>query len=312
MKTLSIEEADIKNKIWVWISLARLPFHTVGILPFILGTLLAWKIEHAFDKMIFSLGVLAVILIMLSTYHAGEYFDYKEDTISKRIYKSRFAGGTGVIPSGIIPRHPLFWTSLVTIIIAGLLGIILQFFFKTGSYTIPLGAIGLFSGFFYSTRPVRFVERGIGELLIGLCYGWLPIAVAFYIQTGCIASIIHWMALPVGSTIFNVMLLNEFPDYIADKTVGKKNMLVRLGMRQGVVIYSAASILAWVTMLLSIKAGVPVKVLFFYLPVMALSAAIIIEVIKKEYENSDRLEVLCGLNIVVNLGTTLAYLLAYI
>lgn len=195
-----MKETNIKDRMWGWVILSRPPFQTVGVLPFVLGTLLAWKIEHAFDGTIFILGISAVILIMLSTY-TGEYSDYKEDAISKKIYKSRFAGGTGIIPSGIIPRQPLIWVGLITIIIAGLIGIILQFFLKTGPYTIPLGAIGLFSGFFYSTRSIRFVERGIGELLIGLRYGWLPIAVAFYIQAGHIVPIIHWMGLPVGFTI---------------------------------------------------------------------------------------------------------------
>ncbi len=307
-----MKETNIKERMWGWFVLSRPPFQTVGILPFVLGTLLAWKIEHAFDGTIFLLGISAVILIMLSTYYTGEYSDYKEDAISKKIYKSRFAGGTGVIPSGIIPRQPLIWVALLTIITAGLIGIILQFFFKTGPYTIPLGAIGLFSGFFYSTRPIRFVERGVGELLIGLCYGWLPIAVAFYIQAGHIAPIIHWMGLPVGFTIFNVILLNEFHDYIADKTVGKKNMLVRLGIKRGAAIYALASIFAWITMFLSIKAGVPIKVLYLYIPVMTLSAVITIMTLRKGYGNRDTLEVLCGLNIVINLGTTLSYVLAFV
>ncbi len=125
-------------------------------------------------------------------------------------------------------------------------GLVLQFGLKTGPYTMLLGAAGLFPGFFYSTRPIRLVSSGLGELAIGFCYGWLPVAAAFYIQTGHINSIIHWIALPIGMTIFNVILLNEFPDYPADKKVGKKNMLVRLGIKRGVALYSAVSILAFI------------------------------------------------------------------
>ena len=85
-----------------WVTLSRPPFHTVGLLPFFLGTLLAWRLENVFRFDIFVLGSFAVILIMLSTYHAGEYFDIREDTISKSIYPSRFAGGSGVMPTGRI------------------------------------------------------------------------------------------------------------------------------------------------------------------------------------------------------------------
>lgn len=45
---------------------------------------------------------------------------------------------------------------------------------------IPLGIIGILSGFFYSKMPVRWVTRGVGEVLIELCYGWLPITVSYY------------------------------------------------------------------------------------------------------------------------------------
>jgi len=61
------------------------------------------------------------------------------------------------------------------------IGLILQFYYKTGPWTIPLGVIGMITGFFYSTPPPRWVKRGIGELLIGFCYGWLPVAAAFYL-----------------------------------------------------------------------------------------------------------------------------------
>lgn len=99
---------SIKEMLEGWFGLSRPPFHTVGVLPFILGTFLAYKFSGTISLTIFSLGVLAVILIMLSTYHAGEYFDYQEDEISQRSYKSNFAGGSGVIPSGKLPRSVPF------------------------------------------------------------------------------------------------------------------------------------------------------------------------------------------------------------
>jgi len=302
---------DIKFKIQAWFDLSRLSFHSVGILPFFLGTFLAWKIAGFFDATVFILGNIAIILIMLSTYHAGEYADHEEDKISKRLFNSRFSGGSGVIPAGALSRQVPFWTSLITFSMAAVIGIMLQYYFKTGSYTLILGCLGAFPGFFYSTKPVRLVEKGIGEMFIGFCFGWLPIASAFYIQTGFIHPMIHWMGLPVGLSIINVILLNEFPDYTADSSVGKRNMLVRLGKKAGGLAYMLFSILAWTFMFLSIGAGVPAKALYVYLPILGLSAFLVWMVLIKKYENPKTLEVLCGLNIAVNLGTTAAYLFAY-
>lgn len=306
-----MDDRGIKVKIQAWFGLSRPPFHTVGVLPFILGGFLAWKINGIFDTTIFVLGMLAVILIMLSTYHAGEYFDHEEDKISKQLFNSRFAGGSGVIPSGIVSRQVPLWTSLITFLIAAFIGIILQFILGTGPYTLILGCLGAFPGFFYSTRPVRLVETGFGEMFIGFCYGWLPVASAYYIQTGYIHPIIHWMSIPIGMTIINVILLNEFPDYTADSSVGKKNLLVRFGIEKGVAMYVLISAFAWVAMFLSFMAGVPIKALHVYIPVLLLSAIIMMMMLKKKYKDPKILEALCGLNIVVNLGTTITYIYAF-
>ena len=300
------------EKLRGWIGLSRPPFHTVGILPFILGTILAYKINSTFSIEIFILGVLGVILIMLSTYHSGEYFDYREDEISQRSYKSKFAGGSGVIQTGAMPRSVALWTSIISLLLAGIIGIILQFVLKTGPYTLLLGFLGAFPGFFYSTRPIRLVQRGLGEIFIGFCYGWLPVASAYYIQTGMIHPIIHWMAIPIGLTIFNVIFLNEFPDYAADKATGKKNLLNRLGKENGKVLYVTFSLLASVTMLASPFCEIPFKVVYFYLPILIISLFIVVMILRGKHEDQKMLEILCGLNIAVNLGTSLAYILAYI
>ncbi|MDQ1278081.1 MAG: hypothetical protein QG555_1123 [Thermodesulfobacteriota bacterium] len=294
-----------------WIILSRPPFHTVGIFPFLLGTLLAWRTDQIFHIDIFLLGLLAVILIMLSTYQSGEYYDFQEDKISKSIFPSRFAGGSGVMPAGGVSGKIPLWTSVISFLIAGVIGLVLQFNYHTGSYTLLLGCLGALPGFFYSTRPVRLVETGAGELLIGFCYGWLPVAAAFYIQTAYLHHLIHWLALPIGLSIFNVILINEFPDYEADRQVGKKNLLVRLGRSWAKGIYIAFAVLSCLGMFLSIRAGVPGKALYLYLPVMLLSLCLMGMVFTNKDRNRKTLEGMCGLTIAVNLGTTGSYLLAY-
>lgn len=307
-----MENSTLIQKTAGWLKLSRPAFHLVGVLPFILGTILAWRMEGVFHAAACILGVLAVISVMLSTYYAGEHSDYREDAISKNIFKSRFAGGTGVIQEGSVSMREAQCASVIALISAAGIGIILQFGLNTGSYTIPLGILGITSGFFYSTRPVRLVARGIGEVLIGFCYGWLPIATAFYIQTGHLHQLIHWMSLPVGLTVFNVILLNEFHDYPADQATGKRNILVRLGIERGIMLYAAASVIAWGAMSRAIYAGVPPRALYLYIPVMVLSALVTGGLIMRKDKNSTALERLCGLNIVVNLGTTASLVFAFV
>jgi 1,4-dihydroxy-2-naphthoate octaprenyltransferase len=309
---MPVRETDIGTKFAGWLGLLHPPFHTVGIFPFILGTVLAWRLDSSFNITTLMLGTLGVVLVMLATYHAEEYFSYEEDKRSKRLFRHRLAGGAGAILDEMRPRSLALLISLITISLAVIIGLILQFGLQTGPLTLLLGCLGALPGFFYSTRLIRLFEKGFGELFIGFCYGWLPLAAAFYIQRGYIAPCIHWMALPIGLSIFNVILLNEFSDYPADVAVGKTNLLVRLGKAKGMSIYVLLSILSWFCMYFSVGAGIPRKALYLYLPVMALSAGISLLMARGKYEDHVLLELLCGLNIAVNLGTTVAYILAFL
>lgn len=303
---------SLRDRVRAWLALSRPPFHLVGILPFLLGTWLAWRLEQVFRWPVFVLGVLGVVAIMLATYFAGEYWDYEEDSISGSMGASRFAGGSQVTQRGLVSRSAVLRASFISLALAGAIGITLQFVFRTGVWTIPLGIAGILGGFFYSTRPLRWVSSGWGELWIAGCYGWLPVAIGFYLPAGTVQPLVHWMTIPIGLTIFNVILLNEFLDYAADLAAGKRNLTVRLGRERAVIVYDVVAIASWAVVFLSVISGVPLKVWWFYLPVMALSLALVVLVTGGRWRDRRTLGRLCGANIVVNLGTTAAFMLAFL
>jgi 1,4-dihydroxy-2-naphthoate octaprenyltransferase len=305
------EERKQMVKLRAWLALSRPPFHSVGILPFILGGIIAWREKQLFRWDVFALGTLGVVLVMLTTYYAGEYWDYTEDTLASRLGDSRFSGGSKVLQQGLLPRQAALWASLTSFTLAIMIGAILQFAYNTGALTLPLGILGLFTGFFYSAKPVRWVSRGIGEIWIGFCYGWLPIAVSYYLQTGTITPITFWPALPIGFTIFNVVLLNEFPDYPADAQAKKNNLVVRLGQRNASILYCLVNVASMIAVPISLFAGIPASVLWFYAPVLMLSLVLVSLMMKERWKNRATLEKLCAANLLVNLGTTTAYILVF-
>ncbi|MBA4421769.1 MAG: hypothetical protein C0390_01560 [Syntrophus sp. (in: bacteria)] len=299
-------------KIVKWLRISFPPIHNVAILPFILGTFLAWRLDRTFTLPVFALGSLGAALVIVSACHIGEYFNYAKGENAGCRFGNRFIRGVSMIRMESLSRTVVLWTGVITIILAAIIGLILQFGLKTGPLTLILGCVGALMGFLYSARSIRPVEKGFGELIISACYGWLPAASAFYIQRGYIAPVIHWMALPIGLSIFNVILLNEFHDFSADAAVGKQNILVHLGKDKGMVLYVLVSILSWFCMVFSLRTGIPEKALYLYLPVIALSASICFLMARRKYENPFVRELLCGLNIAVNLGTTVAYMLAFL
>jgi 1,4-dihydroxy-2-naphthoate octaprenyltransferase len=300
------------QKIKGLITLARPPFHTVGVLPFALGAVMAYRETGVFHWALWGWGTLAVVLIMLSTYLAGEYFDYEGDRISRRVNPNRFAGGSGVLPTGIVDRRVPLIGSIIALALAVGVGLVIWLGYRTGPWTIPLGLIGIIGGFFYSVPPIRWAATGTGEIWIAFCYGWLPVAVAYYLPVGQFDPLVHWVSIPIAATIFTVILLNEYPDYEADRATGKRNLPVRLGLERSARLFASAHVLGWLGMIGSIMAGVPVRTLLFYAPIFLLSAGLAVAVLRGVYRHPRRLEAACGLNIAVNLGTTLAYILGFL
>jgi len=295
-----------------WLAMARLPFHSVGVLPFILGGVLAWRRLGSFRWDVAAWGTAGVVLIMLATYLAGEYWDYEEDLIASRQGHSAFSGGSGMVQQGRVSRSAPLWGSLAGVLLALAVALLLQFGCRTGPWTLPFALLGLLGGFFYSARPVRWVSTGVGELWIAVNYGWLPVAVGYYLQAGHLAPVVHWLAVPIGLTIFNVILLNEFPDYAADRQAGKANLTVRLGPARAARLYALAAGGSWAAFFLSLAHGVPTPALWLYLPVLALSLAVAALVLAGRWRRWAALQRLCGANLLVNLGTTAVYILAFV
>ena len=298
---------DTAGLIRGWLVMARFPFHTVGVMPFLLGAVLAWKTTGTFNLPVFVLSILAAVLIMLMTYTSGEYYDLEGDRLSAKLERNQFTGGSQAVAQGVVPPSHALIASYLSAGAAVAIGLILRFYYDTGPWTIPLGAIGLFSGFFYSTKPIRIVERGIGEIVIGFCYGWLPVAAAYYLQTSRFDPLVHWMSIPIALTIFNVIFINEFPDYPADVMTGKKTLAVRLGKQKSAWLYALAQVGAVAAFPLAIPAGAP-EITWGFFPVIALCGLYPAwGMARGEYQDRQKLERMCAVTIITNLLIPAAY-----
>lgn len=302
----------MSDKLKNWFLLSRLPFLSVGIFPFILGSFFAYRISGLFYFYIFNLSFIAIIMILLATYWNGEVCDIKEDTFVAKNKKSHFSGGSQVLVKNKIPVVKVNIAIGVIISLSIILGLILQFFFKTGKLTILLGVTGILSGFFYSKPPFRWIDKGIGEILIAYCYGWLALTIGFYLQTGYLRWDLFFISLPIATSIFNVILINEFPDYAADSKAGKRNILVRIGKSQGSKLYFLVSIFNIVFFVLSVFIIHISKAFLFYLPFGIISIFTGFFMLKRYYLDPKSLQTMCALTIFVNLGTSLSYILALI
>jgi 1,4-dihydroxy-2-naphthoate polyprenyltransferase len=288
-----------------WWKLSRVPFLSVGVLPLILGFVLAWRWGYKGPLGLYVLSTMAVIFIMWMTYYVGEWNDLEGDRINQNF--NQFSGGSRVLVKEVLPA----WFSLLLgygcLAGAILIGFYIYLQYQTDLRTLLLGGLGIFFGFFYSSKPFRWSYQGFGEIIIGFCYSWLPIATGFFLFTGFFSPQIFLLSIPVGLSIFNVILINEFPDEEADRAIGKKNLVVRFGKERMGDLYIGLSLLtgfAFIKMMwgfgqtsfwLLVLSGVPPLLILWNL----------IQVWRGNYHDTKKLERLCQNTLYVNLSMTL-------
>jgi 1,4-dihydroxy-2-naphthoate octaprenyltransferase len=288
-----------------WWRLSRVPFLSVGVLPLILGFVLAWRWGYKGPLGLYVLSTLTVILIVWMAYYLGEWNDLEGDRLNRSF--NRYSGGSRVLAEGLLPP----WTSLLfgyaCLIIAILTGLYIYLRYRTGFWTLLLGGIGIFSGFFYSGKPFRWSYRGVGEILIGFCYGWLTIGTGFYLFSGFFSHQILFLSIPVGLSVFNVILINEFPDEEADRAVGKRNLVVRFGKERMGDLYIGLSILTGLSFVRLMRLFDPTPTWLFLLSGIPLLLILwnLIMVWRGDYPGSKRLESICRNTLLVNLSITM-------
>ena len=294
-----------KRYLVAWWRLSRIPFLSVGVLPLILGFISAWRRGYKGPLELYLIATAAVVLIMWMTYYLGEWNDLEGDRINRDF--NRFSGGSRILVEGVIPARVSFLLGYGCFAGAILLVFYIYLQYLRDPRSLLLGGVGIFFGFFYSNRPIRWSYHGLGEILIGFCYGWLPIAAGFFLLTGFFSGQVFLLSIPVGLSIFNVILINEFPDEEADRSVGKKNLVVRFGKERMGDLYVGLSILAGFSFAkmiwgvgqtpcwLLILSGVPLLLILWDL----------ILVWKGNYRDGKKLELLCRNTLVVNLSMTM-------
>jgi 1,4-dihydroxy-2-naphthoate polyprenyltransferase len=288
-----------------WWRLSRVPFLLVGILPLILGFALAWRWGHRGPLGLYLLSSLTVTLTMWMAYYLGERNDLEGDRLNLGF--NRFSGGSRVLVERALPLwFPLLLGyGCLAGAILGCIHIYLQY--RTGPWTLLLGGIGIFSGFFYSSKPLRCSYRGIGEILIGFSYGWLPVATGFYLFAGFIHQEVFLLSIPISLSVFNVILINEFPDEESDRAVGKKNLVVRFGRERMGDLYLGVSILAglsFIKVMMSVG-GVPFWVFILSAFPLLLILWDLAQVWQEGYRDTKRLQLLCRNTLLVNLSVVM-------
>jgi 1,4-dihydroxy-2-naphthoate octaprenyltransferase len=202
----------------------RLPFIILAPACVLVGLGSAYLQTGQIDWFNFLLALVAGVLAHISVNAFNEYFDYKSE-VDARTRRTPFSGG-----SGTLQAHPelakstlvLSWSTLA---IVGLIG--LYFCSVWGWWALPVGLLGLILLYGYTAWMVY--QPLLCLIAPGLGFGPLLVLSTHFALTGTFTLQAFIASLVPFFLVSNLLLLNQFPDVEADRSVGRRHFPILLG-----------------------------------------------------------------------------------
>ncbi|OGO22681.1 MAG: ubiquinone biosynthesis protein UbiA [Chloroflexi bacterium RBG_16_51_16] len=285
------------QKLKILIGTMRLPFVILAPACALVGLGTAtWTIGQI-NWFYFSLALIGAIASHISVNVFNEYFDFRTG-LDARTQRTPFSGGSGTLQAHpeIAPQAlALAWSAFG---VAALVGI--TFTVVWGWGTLPIWITGLFLLYSYTIWIVKFPLLCL--IVPGLGFGPLMVLSTHFALTGKYSVQAFVASLVPFFLVSNLLLLNQFPDVEADRSIGRSHYPIVMGRRVSGFIYIAFLIAAYLVISLG--------VLFGYLPRFALLAlltlVLAIQIIRNVLKNSEDIPALIpamGQNVLINLAT---------
>ncbi|MGY5149350.1 MAG: UbiA family prenyltransferase [Candidatus Nitrosopumilus sp. bin_68KS] len=232
----------------VWFRVIRVRFLLASVIAVSVGLALNWSQNSSIDLLDMLLTFAGVMALHASVDLLNDFWDFKRgiDTKTKR---TKMSGGTGVLPEGLLKPSSVYRAGIAFLIIGSLIGG--YFVFTDGILIAIILGFAILSIYFYSTK---IVDSGLGEFFVAV-KGSMIVIGTFFIQSGQINIESILGGIVVGSLSALVLFIASFPDHDADKSKGRKTLVIAVGKKK-------ASCLFWTFPIISygvIIAGVSVN-----------------------------------------------------
>ena len=223
-----------------WCLSLRLKPLVVGIGPVFLGWALAKWAEplSPFNWLLNIAIVFCVILIQTATHFFNDALDFLKGADS-----SFRQGPKRAVQKGLIQPSQLIKAGFFFLVVAGLIGLYLV---QLGGWPIFwVGFLSLFLAYFYTGGPWPLAYTGLADLFVLLFFGFLPVQLVFYLNTGYFSVGAGVAGLQCGLLALSLLVLNNLRDGEGDKRAGKKTLVVRFGRAFGMWEWGVAHSLSY-------------------------------------------------------------------
>lgn len=199
----------------------------------LLGLATAVAGEVPVDGLAGLLTLLGALAAHVSVNALNEYEDFRSG-LDFHTQRTPFSGGSGTLVAspGLAGQARLLALSSLALTAAFGLALML----RAGWGLLPLGLAGLALIWFY-TGPINR-NRWACLIAPGLGFGPLMVIGTHYALTGTWSAAAAVLSLVPFFLVSNLLLLNQFPDVEADRTVGRDNLPIAAGLTASLGVFA--------------------------------------------------------------------------
>jgi 1,4-dihydroxy-2-naphthoate octaprenyltransferase len=231
-----------------WVRAIRIRFLLASVIAVSSGLAIAYWKTGTIDPIYAGLTYVGVIFLHASVDLLNDYWDHKRG-IDSATTRTKFSGGTGVLPENLLTPRAVYAAGVIFLILGALIG---AYFVAIRGVTIAvILGFAVVAIYFYSTS---IVNTGLGELFVAIKSAMIVLG-TFYVQSPVIEPAALYVGAIIGILSATVLFVNSFPDFEADRSKGRRTLVIVLGKKSAAAAFPIFIIAAYAMIAAGILLG---------------------------------------------------------
>jgi len=288
----------------VWLRVIRVRFLLASVIAVMTGLALNWSQNGSIDYFDAVLTFAGVMALHASVDLLNDYWDFKRG-IDTKTTRTKMSGGTGVLPEGLLKPSSVYRAGVIFLVLGSLIGS--YFVITYGILIAIILGFAIISIYFYSTK---IVDSGLGEFFVAV-KGSMIVIGTFYIQSGQVNVESILAGIVIGTLSSLVLFIASFPDHDADKSKGRKTLVIAVGKDKARKLFWIFPLIAYGIIII----GVMLNYLPFLTLISLISFPLMIKSgigLQKHFESINNLEPYMSLSLKFSRLTGILFIIGFL
>lgn len=253
------------NSLKAWFLAARPKTLTGALAPVLIALSLAWSDIHTSNQqestflwIPATLCALFAILMQIDANFINDYFDCRDG-----IDKDDRLGPERACQQGWVTLAAMKRAIIITTALSAIVG--LPTIIWGGWVLVAVGLACILFSFLYTTLLSRI---GLGDVLVLIFFGIVPVCTTYYIQTGSVTWQCFVLSIAMGLVTDLLLLVNNYRDRDTDLKHGKHTLVTYIGAEATEWLYLLLGIVGYLVsmaIILDIKSTALCQLLLLYI-----------------------------------------------